>query len=168
MKKIIIFAAFLASLVLMNSRDQYMIHIGIQKMPDMMIGFNIYELQNTFNNIRDKAQFTYLQYLCIDCFFTILFALIQNGILRYVLQTSEVFQRYHWTYGFAQMRAGFDIFENGIFALLLFNQITHLSFVYILAELVTSIKFLMYGMWILSVVILFFTRILINLKGELR
>ena len=66
------------------------------------------------------------------------------------------------------MRAGFDLFENGIFALLLFNQLTQLSFVYILAEVVTSIKFLMYGMWILSVVILFFTSVLMNLKGELR
>lgn len=168
MKKIIIIAAFLASLILIYSNNQYMIHIGIPKMPDMMMKFNIYELQSTVKILRDKAQFTYLQYLCFDCFFTILFALIQNGILRYVLQTSEVFQRYHWTCRFAQMRAGFDLFENGIFALLLFNQITQLSFVYILAEVVTSIKFLMYGMWILSVVILFITGMIMNLKGEQR
>ena len=168
MKRIIIIAAFLASLLLIYSNNQYMIHIGIQKMPDMMMKFNIHELQSTLNNIRNKAQFTYLQYLCIDCFFTVLFALIQNGILRYILHTSKVFQRYQWTCRFAQLRAGFDLFENGIFALLLINQITELSFVYILSELVTSIKFLMYGMWILSVVILFITSVIINLKGELK
>jgi CRISPR/Cas system CMR-associated protein Cmr5 small subunit len=166
LKRIAVITAFLVSLMLMHHNELLMISIGVRKMPDMQVMFSVNGLRDTLAILRSKAQFTYLQYLVIDCLFTVSFAIIQNGILRYILRMSERLKRFQWMCRFAQMRAGFDLTENMIFISLLFGSFSMWQYGCALAEVVTSIKFLMYGLWILSVCSMLIAAVFLKMRGE--
>lgn len=134
------------------------------KILDMRFGYNYQDVFQLFRELGKEGRSIYSKYLSYDFIFTISFAIVQNYILKFVMGKNLLNSKWRALLYISYLRAFFDIIEN-IIILSLLNDFPIISLLIVtVASSTTRLKFIVYGIWMLAILICIIVRISKEIK----
>ncbi len=157
--RVLVILVFIGALIIMRGYEQtfqlYSKGVGIL---DMRFGYDGSEVYQLFSTLGKAGRYVYIKNLCIDVIFIISFALLQNYFLKWIMGKEMLESRWRLLLSISYLRGSFDIIENILIFVLLINFQSEFLWLATVSGSVTRVKFILLGLWLAVVPIVFIVR----------
>lgn len=151
--KFMIYACFTVTLFLMEATSVGEIglknHSSGFEIFDMMFSYNSDYVYSALGTLGVRGIQHYIRLLFVDFIFIISFCYVQYNLTRVIIKSKE---KYKIIFIFTFLRAACDIIENLFLLIILLNYPAHIDSLVFLSSKFTSIKFIVLGLWIMSII----------------
>lgn len=165
--RLLVILVLISALVIMRKIETgFLIYSNGANVLDMRFGYSASDVFQLFTTLGAGGRSIYVRYLFDDFIFTVVFAIVQNYILKFTMGKAVLNSKWHVLLYIAYLRAFFDVIENIIILVLLNSFPSMLLSLITAASSVTRLKFIVYGIWILAVPISLVVRLIMRKKAK--
>ncbi|AZV57871.1 hypothetical protein [Clostridium sp. AWRP] len=165
--RLLVILVLVSALVIMRKIETgFLIYSNGANVLDMRFGYSASDVFQLFTTLGAEGRSIYVKYLLDDFIFTVVFAIVQNYILKFIMGKAVLNSKWHVLLYIAYLRAFFDVIENIIILILLNSFPSMLLSLITAASSVTRLKFIVYGIWILTVPISLVVRLIMRKKAK--